>query len=257
MQRHGLSSKTHYFLSSLMLVLPVLSNAEGPTIHSQSFHMGYGLASDPITPRDYINDIWNLRAALKETNLPGKMVREAENHLKEASDQLVPLWRQSQENPADAVDVDAKAAAIWATLETDLRRILGPLPLEQFRERLIILFLQELIVPCPDAVWGPDDFMHLNMTERQKEEIDKAFSELDQRCDKAREDFRSAIAKDASQISLDRVEKLRLLLADRRHQVRSRLTAEQLDKWDSYILSEAKKSAAEEAQRAAGKPRAD
>src|SRR6266550_3363477 len=180
MQRHGLSSKTHYFLSSLILTLAVFIHAEGPTIHSSSFHMGYGLASDPITPRDYINDIWNLRAALKETNLPGKMVREAENHLKEASDQLVPLWRQSQENPADAVDVDAKAAAIWATLETDLRRILGPLPLEQFRERLIILFLQELIVPCPDAVWGPDDFMHLNMTERQKEEIDKAFSELDQ-----------------------------------------------------------------------------
>src|SRR5438067_1586335 len=113
MRRHGLSSKTHYISTSLVLVLAVLSNAEGPSIHSQSFHMGYGLANDPITPRDYVNDIWNLRAALKETNLPGKMVRDADNRLKEASDQLVPLWRQSKQNPADAVDVNANTAAIW------------------------------------------------------------------------------------------------------------------------------------------------
>ena len=50
--------------------------------------------------------------ALKETNLPGKMVRDGDNRLKAASDQLVPLWRQSQQNPADAVDVNAKTAAI-------------------------------------------------------------------------------------------------------------------------------------------------
>jgi hypothetical protein len=250
----NVSWKFHLSLA-LLLALAISCQAEGPAIFSKSFHMTYGLPSDPTTPQLYVQDVWHLRGALNETKLPEKTIRELDKRLQAASDELVPLWRQSEQNPADAADINAKAATVFAALETDINRILDARAAEQLKDRLVIRFMQELIVPCPDAVWGAPDFMHLNMTEKQKQEIDDAFSKADERVTKTSVEFEEAAAKDPAQISVERVEKLRLALAERRHAMRSRLTAEQLEKWDSYMLSEAKKSAAEEAKTAAGKPK--
>ena len=231
----------------LILLSPALLHADGPAIHIESFHMGYGRIDEPVTARDYIKDTWMIRLALAEAKLDKPTTQAADDRLKAAAEQLIPLWRQSEQNPPQSDQINAKAAKIWAAVENDLKRILGG-SIEPFKDRLLIVFLQELVVPCPDTVWGAEDFMHLNLTERQKHDMDEAFSDADQRCDKASEEFSAAIANDPSQILPDRVEKLRRLRADRRHQVRSRLTVDQLEKWDSYILSEMKKSAAQDAK---------
>jgi hypothetical protein len=112
--------------------------------------------------------------------------------------------------------------------------------MDQLLERAAIAYMQDLIAPCPDAVWGAEDPAKLNLTETQKEEIDTAFSAAEKKKEQLWTDFRAAIKTDPSLITVDRVEALRRFTADPRLQVRQRMTPEQVKRYDDFFLSEFK-----------------
>jgi hypothetical protein len=229
-----------------LLTLTAFARADAPVgarLGSSLFIGRYGHASDPITPRERLKGIWTNQTALQESNLPKERIQEANDRLATGAKDLISFWRASELKLASEDQCNKKAQNVWSTLEKDVTTLLGPAGMEELNNHCMVVFLQELITPCPDAVWGAPDFLKLNFTQEQKDKIDLASTQASEESEQRLKGFGNAVEKDPNCISFEVLEPLRRAAAAPRLAARSHMTADQLKKWDNYILSEAKNDA--------------